>query len=74
MMLEDKKTYIVAGVAGLVTVFYGLGWIEQSTWQVLMGLLVPAAAATLKSGQIAQTAKVMAKVEAVEKPCPPEVK
>ena len=81
-MLEDKKTYICAALAGLATIAYSLGWIEQSTWQVIMGLLVPAAAATLKAGQLAQTAKIEAKAAEVAKTlakttapcdCPPRV-
>ena len=72
--LQGYKTYICAALAAVVTLTYALNMISQSTWQILMGLLVPAAAAALKSSQLAQTAKIMAQakaVEARESSCPP---
>lgn len=46
-MLSGKKTYIVAVLAGLVTVAHSLGYIDDSMWQLLLGLLNGAGLATL---------------------------
>ena len=64
--LEGKKTYIMAALAAICTALYALGIISQSTWQTLMGILVPAGMATLKAGQVAESAKVVAKVQGAE--------
>lgn len=65
-MLVGKRTYILAALGGLVTGAYVLGWIGQEHWQAIMGFIVSAAAATLKAGQVAESAKVMEKVQRVE--------
>lgn len=36
--LQGKKTYILAGCGGLITVAYMIGWINYEIWEVLVGL------------------------------------
>ena len=55
-MLVGKKTYIVAALVAIVTVAHSLGYIDDATWQLLLGLLNGAGVATLgaKSNRIEQ--------------------
>lgn len=65
-MFEGKRTYILAACAGLVTTAYALNWISQGTWQVLMSLFVSGGMATLKAGQVNESAKVVQAVKVAE--------
>lgn len=47
-MLENKKTYLCAAGAGLVTIAYAIGLISTETWQILMGLLIPGGIASMR--------------------------
>ena len=74
-MLEDRKTYICAGILILGAVGYALGVIDGDQLKGLWAIFGPLAIAALKSGQIAQTAKieahaaVVAKTLAASTPC-----
>lgn len=46
-MLEGKKTYIVAVLAAGVVFAYSLGYIDDGTYQTLLGLLGAGGIATL---------------------------
>lgn len=48
--LQGYKTYLMAGLAGVVTVLKGLGYLDETTFQVLMGLLGAGGLATLRAG------------------------
>lgn len=50
MMLQGKKTYILAAIAGLLTVVHSLGWISAEVYQTLMGLVGAGGLATLRAG------------------------
>jgi hypothetical protein len=45
--LKGNKTYIVAGLAGLATTAKVLGYIDEDTYQTIMGFLVALGGATL---------------------------
>ena len=46
-MLQGKKTYLVAAAIALVSVAHTLGYLDDATWQTLLGLLGAGAGATL---------------------------
>lgn len=50
MNLSGKKTYILAAIAGLLTVAHALGWITSEVYQTLMGLVGAGGLATLRQG------------------------
>ena len=49
-MFEGYKTYIVAAGIGLATFARVLGWIDNSTYEILLGLLGAGGLATLRAG------------------------
>jgi len=49
--MEGKKTYACAALAGLLTVVYALGAIEQGAYITLMGLVFPAGLASLRNAK-----------------------
>jgi hypothetical protein len=53
-LLLGKKTYIVAAVAVIVTGLHGMGYIDDQTYKVSMGILGPLGLMTLRAG-IART-------------------
>lgn len=61
-MLAGKKTYIIAAIAGLVTVAHSLGYIDDSTWQFLLGLLNAGGLATLG----AKANRIESKTDAIQ--------
>src|SRR5690606_14667519 len=46
-MLKGYKTYIVAILAGVVTAFHAMGYIDDATYQTLMALLGAGAVGTV---------------------------
>ena len=46
-MLQGKKTYIVAGATAAAAVAHALGYVDDPTYQMLLGLLGASGAATL---------------------------
>ena len=49
--LRGKKTYVIAIIAGLVTVMKMLGNIDDATYTTLMGLLGAGGLATLRAAK-----------------------
>lgn len=58
-MAKGYKTYLVAAGAGVVQILHSLGILDAGTYNLLMGLIASAAAATLSS----KINRVEAKVE-----------
>ena len=48
--LQGYRTYIIAGLIGLVTAGYHLGYIDSITYQTLLGVLGAGGLATLRAG------------------------
>ena len=48
--LMGKKTYLQAGLAALVTLAHGLGWIDEKAYVTLLGLLGSGIVASLRAG------------------------
>ncbi len=48
--MKGKKTYICAGIMGLVAVAYGMGMIDESTRDLLEGLVLGGGLAALRAG------------------------
>jgi len=48
--MKGKKTYIVAGVAGVLTAAHMLGYIDTEAYTAYMGLLGAGGLATLRMG------------------------
>ncbi|MCL4500445.1 MAG: hypothetical protein M1438_01150 [Deltaproteobacteria bacterium] len=48
--MSGKKTYIAAGLIGLVTVARVLGWIDDALYQTLLALLGAGGLAALRAG------------------------
>lgn len=48
--MNGYKTYIVAGLIGLATVAHTLGWIDDTVYQVILGLLGAGGLAALRAG------------------------
>ena len=48
--MAGYKTYLVAGLAGIVTALKALGYLDEATFQVLMGLLGAGGLASLRAG------------------------
>ena len=67
---NGKKTYICAILMAIGAFAQSMNWMTAVQFQAWAGLIAALGMASLKSGQTNETAKVMAKVEAVEKPCP----
>jgi len=49
--LQGYRTYIIAGLIGLVTVGYQLGYIDSTTYQTLLGVLGAGGLATLRAAK-----------------------
>ena len=49
-MLEGKKTYLVALLVGVLTVVQSLGYMDMSSYQMIMGLLGAGGLASLRAG------------------------
>jgi len=49
IMLAGYKTYIVAALAAIVQVLFSLGYIDEATYQLLMGLLGAGAIGTVSA-------------------------
>jgi len=49
-MLSDKKTYIFAGLIALAAFAKAVGWIDEKTYELLMGLFGAGGLATLRAG------------------------
>lgn len=49
-MFENNKTYIIAVVIGLLTTAKALGWIDDKTFEILLGLLGAGGLAALRAG------------------------
>lgn len=49
--LQGKKTYLLAALAAVVILGYQAGYITEDTANMLMALLLPGMAVTLKAGQ-----------------------
>jgi hypothetical protein len=47
--VKGKKTYIAAGLVGAAAIGHFLGFIDQHTYEVIMGLLGGAGLAALRS-------------------------
>lgn len=48
--MSGYKTYIVAGLIGLTTAAKALGWIDDTVYQVVLGLLGAGGLAALRAG------------------------
>lgn len=48
--LKGKKTYIVAVAAGIATIAAALGYIDNSVYTTIMGLLGAGGLATMRAG------------------------
>ena len=48
--MEGKKTYITAGVVALASFALAMGWLSQSQYEVILGLLGSLGLAALRSG------------------------
>ncbi|MDD2902101.1 MAG: hypothetical protein PHU44_06665 [Syntrophales bacterium] len=49
-MLEGKKTYISAALLALATFARGLGWIDQSQYDMILGVTGAMGLAALRAG------------------------
>ena len=49
-MLSGKKTYIVAGLVGLATAIYHLGYITSDLYVAILGFLGAGGLASLRAG------------------------
>tara|TARA_R100000306_G_C4308548_1_gene108933 strand:+ start:257 stop:478 length:222 start_codon:yes stop_codon:yes gene_type:complete len=49
-MLKGKKTYIIAGIAGIATIAYALGYIELTMLVKIDAILAPFGLAFLRAG------------------------
>ncbi|MFZ5450279.1 MAG: hypothetical protein ACOZF2_00180 [Thermodesulfobacteriota bacterium] len=49
-MLEGKKTYISAALLALATFARGLGWIDQSQYDLILGVTGAMGLAALRAG------------------------
>lgn len=50
MTLAGSKTYLVAALLALATFAKAMGWLDDTTYQVLVGLLGAGGLATLRAG------------------------
>ncbi len=50
MNFDGKKTYIVAAAVALAVFAHSLGWIDDNTFQVILGLLGAGGLAALRAG------------------------
>ena len=50
--LKGKKTYISAGICGLITVAKYLGYIDPATYTLLLGVFAPVTAVALRAGVV----------------------
>lgn len=48
--MNGKKTYLMAGLIGVATMVRALGWIDDSVYQALLGLLGAGGLAALRAG------------------------
>jgi len=48
--MDGYKTYIVAGFIALAVFAKTMGWIEQATFEIILGLLGAGGLATLRAG------------------------
>ena len=48
--LSGKKTYLVAGVAALVTFVYMTGFLDEPSYKAIMGFLTAGGLAALRAG------------------------
>ena len=49
-VLKGRRTYLVAGLLALATFALSVGWIDQSTYNLVQGVLIPAGLASLRAG------------------------
>ena len=60
--LEGYKTYIIAFLIGSVTVAYHSGYIDEGTWQLILGILNAGGISTLAQ----KMNRTEAKTEAIQ--------
>jgi len=48
--LKGKKTYLIAAVWSVVTFAYSIGYLDEHTYQLIQGILLPTGLATLRAG------------------------
>jgi len=48
--MNGHKTYIMAGLIGLATVAKTLGWIDNTVYEIVLGLLGAGGLAALRAG------------------------
>lgn len=48
--LSGRKTYLVAGALAIAVFCLHMGWINQDTYNLINGILLPAGLATLRAG------------------------
>jgi uncharacterized membrane protein YgaE (UPF0421/DUF939 family) len=48
--LNGKKTYIIAGIMAIVAIAKGFGWIDQTAYEAVMGLLAALGFGALRAG------------------------
>ena len=49
-LLKGRKTYIVACLFALATFAYSVGYIDENTYRMIEGILLPAGLAALRAG------------------------
>lgn len=49
-MLSGKKSYLVAGLMGLAVFTKTMGWIDENTYQSILGLLSALGLGALRAG------------------------
>ena len=48
--LDGKKTYFIAALLAFATFSLTIGWIDQRTYELVQGVLLPAGLAALRAG------------------------
>lgn len=49
-ILKGKKTYLISALWAIATFVYSMGWIDQYTFSLIQGALLPAGIAALRAG------------------------
>lgn len=47
---SGRKTYLVAGAMAIAVFCLQMGWIDQKTYELIIGVLLPTSIATLRAG------------------------
>ena len=65
-MLEGSRTYIVAALIILCSVLKAWGWMDEATYQTVLGILIGAGFVTVRQGIATDTGKAAEAVKSLK--------